>query len=364
MKTMRTALLPVAALFLSGCTAGITATKVKPGRNPKGMRVHLPAPFLVGRPNPAGTIDWKIEYLPDPDEEYAVHAWQLLAKNKSELGRTKSGLLNKAILTMDSTPVAKAGVDAAGAVGNLALETEVEKKKAAAAAAEEARKKAAMDAGDAARTSAKTKRQAVQEVEKARSDYQEALAGKRKADDAKAAADKKVADAKTAETAAAARATQARTEAATAPAADKAAKTKVAEEAEAAAITAREATAVAIGKAQEAAAEVAKEEESVSVHGEALDLAQREESIASDAFDKANAEKEKVAAVGNAAAVDIRTVTKAPGPVIYRILEDPATGGIRLEPMHFQVFGFNGEPTASFHQGAAGTWGTKKKADE
>ena len=40
-----------------------------------------------------------------------------------------------------------------------------------------------------------------------------------------------------------------------------------------------------------------------------------------------------------------RKLPKAQGPVIFRIAEDPQSGGIRLVQVPWQLFSFNGQPT-------------------
>lgn len=135
MKTdFRKSLVCIAALFLTGCISYTGVTKVQPGTNPKGLRVKLPAPFIVGRSDPSGTIDYKVEYLPDPDEEYAITAWALMAKNKTEIERTMSLLLKKATVTQDTTAVAKELITQGGAVGLEALKVQQANETAAATA--------------------------------------------------------------------------------------------------------------------------------------------------------------------------------------------------------------------------------------
>ncbi len=63
MKTreiMTKALIVCLLLTFSGCVAGVTTTKVTPGSNPKGLRVNLPAPFVVGLGSGRGRVRVKV----------------------------------------------------------------------------------------------------------------------------------------------------------------------------------------------------------------------------------------------------------------------------------------------------------------
>ena len=122
----------VALLFGGGCVTHIAMKRVLPGENPRGVRVYLPAPFVVGRPTPDGKIEYTVELFPDPDQEYAIDAWTLMAKQKTVISRTIEMYLKKADLAQDTTAVAKALADAAGDVGKSAVSTLVQQQQAAA----------------------------------------------------------------------------------------------------------------------------------------------------------------------------------------------------------------------------------------
>src|SRR5262245_1251661 len=98
-------------LLLTSCIAHIGVKKVdnssgSDGGEVKGVRYSLPQPFLVGRPQLNGKISYSIEYLPDPDNEYAVDAWSFMAKHKINMQRTTRGLLKSVSFTKDTTEVA------------------------------------------------------------------------------------------------------------------------------------------------------------------------------------------------------------------------------------------------------------------
>jgi hypothetical protein len=295
MKPLKKCLAFCFLVMLSGCAAGVTSTKVAPGSTQEGFRIKLPAPFIVGRPNPAGEIDWKIEYLPDPDQEYAVHAWTFLARNNSSFTRTRSGLLKAATLDMDTTAVATQLAKSAGVIGSTALDAAHTQQVAA-------RKAAADKEGDvvAKQTILTDKMRA---LEYAREDYQRA-----QADVAAAQAELDVA-------------TRANDTAAITSAR---AKLKTAQEGE---LKAQRGLSSAEFAVRDADAALARAK--------------------SASFD-----------VGNGSAN--KQVSHAPGPVIYRIVENPATGGIALEQVHFDVLEFDGKqveaPLSQFH---AQTWGKK-----
>src|SRR5437660_7824368 len=115
-------LMASALLATSGCISHFSVTKVVPGTNPKGLHVHLPAPFVVGRPTPDGTVKYAIEYLPDPDQEYAITAWSIMAKQKIEIARTVEMYVQKMNLSQDTTAVAAQLAASAGAVGKSAAD--------------------------------------------------------------------------------------------------------------------------------------------------------------------------------------------------------------------------------------------------
>jgi hypothetical protein len=113
----------VLALFaLADCISHYSVTKVTAGTNPRGLRVNLPAPFIVGKPSPDGTIKYSVELLPDPDQEYAIDAWALMAKQKMEIARTIEMYVQKMSLAQDTTAVAAQLASSAGAVGKNAVD--------------------------------------------------------------------------------------------------------------------------------------------------------------------------------------------------------------------------------------------------
>jgi hypothetical protein len=161
-----------ASLLVNGCVSHFSVTKVAPGTNPKGLRVHLPAPFVVGRPTPDGTIKYGVEYLPDPDEEYAISAWSIMAKQKTDITRTVEMYVQKMNLSQDTTAVAAQMAASAGAVGKTAVDTMVAQKQAEATAEAAAQKGRddARKALDIAEANLKFAQEAVDDAEKAGAD--------------------------------------------------------------------------------------------------------------------------------------------------------------------------------------------------
>jgi hypothetical protein len=285
----------IGALFLSGCISYTGVTKVKPGTNPKGLRVKLPAPFVVGRPDPSGTIDYKVEYLPDPDEEYAITAWALMAKNKTDIERTMSLLLKKATVTQDTTAVAKELITQGGAVGLEALKVH----QTAEAAAVAAKQKQQTDAAAALATARESRATKTIAVEKLRIEL------RTKAHDVKVAND----------------------ELAAAIALEGAATTDAQKEAANAAKKKAEAGKVAAQSAYDL-----KQLE--------FDTAQGELAAAETAFnvaDRRNLDEVKAPVVPPKAKLAL------PGMVIYRIVESKDGSGITLEQMRFKLFSMNGQ---------------------
>lgn len=292
---------------LASCVSGVTVTKVtSTNRNPKGLRVNLPAPFLVGRPNPANEIDWKIEYFPDPDEEYAVNAWSLLAKNVADFTRTESGVLTKATLDMDTSAVASQLAKSAGAVTGASLDA------------------------------ATTQKTAAIKEQKDRSTALEA--NKVKLEQAKVRSTGALAEANEAKT----KVTEAQTALDTAITGDNEETIKEAK------------TKLAAAQATHEKAEKAWRDAQVEVG-----VAQAAVNASQNSFDTGAETIKKLESPAY-------TPTKrAPSPVIYRIAADEATGAIKLVPVKFEVFSLNGQALSGpSRQVKVETWGTKKAKEE
>jgi hypothetical protein len=107
------------ALLLSSCISRIDVRKVNNAdinatTKAKGVRYSLPQPFVIGTPGLNGKVSYRVEYLPDPDNEYAVNAWSFMAKHKLKLGRSSNGMLKTVNYTQDDTVVPSALVESAG----------------------------------------------------------------------------------------------------------------------------------------------------------------------------------------------------------------------------------------------------------
>jgi hypothetical protein len=271
--------LALVAVVNTGCVTHYSVTKVTPGSNPKGLRVHLPAPFIIGRPSPDGTVKYNVELLPDPDQEYAIDAWTIMAKQKAEIGRTIEMYVQKMTLAQDTTAVASQLASSAASVGKSAVDSLITQRQAQTTAV------TAKEADVAAKTIALEKAQA------------------------------EVASAKDALNAAEA---------------------------------SGDATAIKSARATLAAKELAVTEAQIDLKAahEALAKARN--------FDQPTS-KDKTG-------LDTGGKVTAPGPAIYRIVENPKTGGIKLEPVNFKLFSFNGKPVEGT-QLQFETWGKKPAND-
>lgn len=302
--------------LLTGCIAYVGVKKVEPGTNPKGLRVKLPAPFVVGRPDASGTIDYKIEHFPDPDEEYAINAWALMAKNKVVLNRTMAMYLSSAQTAQDTASVAAAAIGKAGEVATETLKTQ-QAAETTAATAQKTKADAVATALATAQSDLLVKAIA---SEKALLKYQDQQGVVAAADGAVVAAETKVANA-------------------TAGAAKDAANAEL----------------------------TASKEALITAKGT---LANLEQEFNLAEIDRKAAEK-KVKSVNTAnfnlaSALEMpaRAKLAVPGAVIYRIVEPKDGGGIRLERVRFTLFSMNGRKLInSAAQLRHPTWGAKPKEE-
>ncbi len=122
-------LLPV---LLGSCIARIDVKKINNadinGRSrAKGVRYSLPQPFVIGTPGLNGKVSYRVEYLPDPDNEYAVNAWSFMAKHTMKLARSPNGMLTSVDYSKNDTEVATAMVDTAGNLAKAQIEAMAKK---------------------------------------------------------------------------------------------------------------------------------------------------------------------------------------------------------------------------------------------
>ncbi len=146
---MRAALTMLLAIGLAGCTM-VSVKKVDVYGKGKGVRYSLPKPFIVVTPKSDGTLDVRVEMLPDPTHTYAVHAKSFLAQHDLQLKISK-GLLTEVEWTRDSSAVAAEAAKAAGAVAKAREDAEIallkaEREKADEIADEERKAVAALEA--------------------------------------------------------------------------------------------------------------------------------------------------------------------------------------------------------------------------
>jgi hypothetical protein len=175
------------AVLVSGCITHTSVKKVTDENRSKikGQRVHLPAPFIVGRPAPDGTVKYTVELMPDPNQEYAIHTWSFMAKQKAEIARTIEMYVQKVTLTQDTSAVAAQLAASAGAVGKSAIDSLVDKEKSKATS-DAAEAKARADAVTAKAAAVEEKKAALEKAKKAVASAEAALDEAEKSKDATA----------------------------------------------------------------------------------------------------------------------------------------------------------------------------------
>jgi hypothetical protein len=235
-----------------------------------------------------------VEYLPDPDEEYAINAWSIMAKQKTDIARTVEMYVQKMNLAQDTTAVAAQLATSAGAVSKSAVDALVAQRQTESTAATAAAK-ARNDAVRAKQGDVATKKA---DLLKASVDL--------------AAAQTALNDAVTAGT--------------TDPTTLKSLKDAVASKT------------IAVRKAE-------------------IDVQTAEAAVVTAKNFDQPLLNNNADAPGN--------MPSAPGPVIYRIVENPRTGGIALERVHFKLFSFSGRTTRVTEgpQLDFQTWGKKPAGD-
>jgi len=132
MKTCAAAI-AFASLACGGCSTTLTVAKVTRQNDASvdGFRYSLPIPFLKVCPGAGGSIEVTEEYLPDPDNQYAISARSKWAKHDLNVEIDK-GLLKKIDWNPDSAEVAAKSVESAGALAKTAIEEDAKARKARA----------------------------------------------------------------------------------------------------------------------------------------------------------------------------------------------------------------------------------------
>ena len=119
-------------LFLSAC-AGITnieVTRVDPDKPAKGIVYYLPKPILNITPQGDGTLEATFEFIPDPDNAYAINSKTYLGKQTLDIQLTEKGFLKSLDWKPDATLVAE-GIKAASEIAKADLDRKLELKKEA-----------------------------------------------------------------------------------------------------------------------------------------------------------------------------------------------------------------------------------------
>lgn len=85
---------------MMGCITEINVNKVlkdtATAGKENGYYYSLPIPYVVVKPKGDGTMDVVVEYLPDPDHQYAVSGWTFLSSQTLTVEVEDNGLLNMA----------------------------------------------------------------------------------------------------------------------------------------------------------------------------------------------------------------------------------------------------------------------------
>ena len=108
MKNRTGAALLLLSFLLAGCAGTLSVKKVKDHKT-KGLRYHLPQPYLVVWSDKTG-LHTKTVILPDESEEYAIRSKTFLTKHKFGISLDR-GMLKEIQYYKDSTKLAKALIE-------------------------------------------------------------------------------------------------------------------------------------------------------------------------------------------------------------------------------------------------------------
>jgi hypothetical protein len=123
-----------AFLLLSGCTTFVAGERATPLS--EGIEYSLPVPIVRVTPQANGTMDVKVEYLPDPDNTYVLRTESVVSSYTLDVQR-ENGMLKSVSLDSKSDAVAAAVAESAGKLIDLQAAAAVKEQEAAAAAAKE-----------------------------------------------------------------------------------------------------------------------------------------------------------------------------------------------------------------------------------
>lgn len=131
---------------MTGCATTMSGGPVTT-KNTGGIRYYLPAPHIVLTPKPDGTIEVKVEYLPDPNNAYTLDVDSYFSSATIDV-TLSNGMLTKINLNADSSEVAEKAIEAGSAIQKARMDAEQAKKKAEhdAKVAEETATEAAVQA--------------------------------------------------------------------------------------------------------------------------------------------------------------------------------------------------------------------------
>lgn len=99
--------------MLSGCATFVSGERADLGKG--GYEYSLPVPIIVVTPQANGTLDVKVDYLPDPNNTYVLRTESLISSYTLDVKRT-NGMLTSVSLDAKADGVAEAIAESAGNV--------------------------------------------------------------------------------------------------------------------------------------------------------------------------------------------------------------------------------------------------------
>jgi hypothetical protein len=130
----RLASLASVILLLPGCATFVDGERATD--DALGIEYSLPVPIVRVTPQANGTMDVKVEYLPDPENTYVLRTRSLISSYTLDVQR-ENGLLKSVSLDSKSDAVAAAAAEAAGKLVEVQSAVEAKEQEGAAATAKE-----------------------------------------------------------------------------------------------------------------------------------------------------------------------------------------------------------------------------------
>lgn len=118
----------LALLLLSGCTTFVEGERATPLS--EGIEYSLPVPIVRVTPQANGTMDVKVEYLPDPDNTYVLRTKSMVSSYTLDVLR-ENGMLKSVSLDSKSDAVAAAVAESAGRLIDARSAAEAKEQEAA-----------------------------------------------------------------------------------------------------------------------------------------------------------------------------------------------------------------------------------------